>query len=534
MGELNRRDFLKKAAIGTAVVAGAGALSACGVAATNTEQPAPAPAAEAVETPEKWDYETDVVIAGAGNGGLSAAAAAVDEGKKVILLEISSIVGGGSAWSGGVIHAWGLQNFEEYNEYTEGLHHPVLAKLFVETLRKDYFPWLESIGAPLVPGDPNAYGPTIDPRLGEQGDIAHVGKRKYFNHLANFTESKGGTIMLNTRAYKLITNEDNHVIGLQAMNKEGQLINIKATSVILATGNFMANKEMLQKYVGPYADTARNMGVPYNTGDGIMMAQSVGAILSGGMSTWSGTFSALTPTTPVVDDPEEYERIVAEDPETMPGVGVGRISPPMWVGLLNPTEAKGILVNLDGKRFRDESCVIQSKYARLPQAVLEQREGMAYMIADEIIAEDTPGSHALVDQIIAEGGKVVVADSLEELAEGLSLQGVYKKVFLKTINEYNAAIDAGRADELDIPRVTGHYKISTPPFYAIPTTAQIYCTYGGIEINEKTEVLDYQRRPIPGLYAVPPAAGGIFRSIYAGGIAIAGTFGYLAGKAAKA
>ena len=528
MGELNRRDFLKKAAVGTAMVAGAGALTACGV----TQAPAPEnsqpeqPAAE----PEKWDYETDVVIAGAGNGGLSAAASVVDQGKKAIVLEISGVVGGGSAWSGGIIHAWGLKDYEEYNEYTEGLHHPVLAKLFIETLRDEYFPWLDSIGAPLVPGDPNAYGPVIDPRLGEQGDTAHVGKRKFFNYLADYAKGKGADFMLNTRAYKLITNDDNHVIGMQAMDKDGKLINIKATSVILSTGNFMANKEMMQKYIGPYADNARNMGVPYNTGDGIRLAESAGAMLSGSMSTWSGTFCALTPTVPVVDNPEEYERIAKEDPDTMPGVGAGRISPPMWVGLLNPAEAKGILVNLDGKRFRDESCVIQSKYARLPQAVLQQKEGMAYMIADDIIAEETPGSQMLIEQIIAEGGKVVIADTLEELAAGLHKQGVYEKVFLKTISDYNNAIDAGKADVLDVPRVGGHYKISTPPFYAIPITSQIYCTYGGIEINEKTQVLDYQRRPIQGLYAVPPAAGGVMRSVYTGGIAIAGTFGYIAGK----
>ncbi len=521
MSDVKRREFVKKAAFGAMMVAGAGALTAC---ATPADTSGPA------EAPEKWDHQTDVVIAGAGNGGLSAAASAVDEGKEVILLEISSIVGGGSAWSGGVIHAWGVKDFDEYDEYTEGFNDPVLAKLFIETFRKQYLPWLESMGAPLLEGDPNAFGPTIDPRMGQEGDIAHAGKRRYFGHLADYVDANGGSIMLNTRAYKLITNDENHVIGLQAMDKDGQLINIKADAVVLATGNFMGNKEMLQKYVGPYADMARNMGVPYNTGEGIKMAQSVGAMLSGSMNSWSGMYCALTPQRPLVEDVEEYEKIVKEDPDSMPGADVGRLSPPMWVGLLDPREAKGILVNLDGKRFRDESCPIQSKYARLPQAILQQKEGMTFMVADEIIAEDTPGSHAIIDQIIAEGGKVVVADTLEELADGLAKQGVYKQVFLKTIRDYNAAIDAGNSDELDVPRVNGHYKISTPPFYAIPTTSQIYCTFGGIEINEKTEVLDHQRRPIRGLYAVPPAAGGIFNSVYMGGIAVAGTFGYIAGK----
>lgn len=521
MSDTNKRDFVKKAAFGAMMIAGAGALSACG---------GPAETSAPAEAPEKWDHETDVVIAGGGNGGMSAAASAVDEGKRVILLEISGIVGGGTAWSGGIIHAWGVKDYKEYDEYTEGFNHPVLAKLYIETFRNQYLPWLKSIGAPLLDGQPGGFGPYSDPRMGQQGDMAHAGKRRYFKHLVDYVEGKGGTIMLNTRAYKLIADESNRVIGIQAMDKEGNLINIKANSVVLATGNFMANKEMLQKYIGPYADRARTMGVPYSTGDGIYMAQSVGAMLSESMSTWSGTFCALTPKRPLVDDPVEYEKIIAEDPNAMPRTDVGRLSPPMWVGLLDPREAKGILVNLDGKRFRDESCPIQSKYARLPQAILHQKEGIAFMIADEAIAEDTPGSHSIIDKIIAEGGKVVIADTIEELAEGLSKQGVYKQVFLKTIKEYNAAIDAGKADELDVPRVGGHYKISKPPFYAVPTTAQIYCNFGGIAINEKTQVLDYQRRPIQGLYAVPPAAGGVFNSVYMGGVAIAGTFGYIAGK----
>jgi len=526
MSDVSKREFLKKAAFGAAVMATSGVLTACG---TNPEEPVPAPVPE--PEVEQWNHETDVVVAGAGNGGLSAAAAAAESGKQVMLVETSGIVGGGSAWSGGVIHAFGARDAEQYQEYTEGFHDPVLGKRYVETFRNDYLPWLESIGAPLIPGDPSVgLGTGSEPRMGETGDIGHQGKRRYFRHLQEYLEGNGGSVMLKTRAHKLIVDDTGAVVGLQIQKSDGTLESIKANAVILATGNFMANKGLLQKYVAPHADMARNMGVPYNTGEGMLMAQSVGAMLSGGFESWSGIYCAVTPVKTLVDDPVEYEKIIEEDPDTMPRSGVGRLMPPMWVGLLHPEEAKGILVNLDGKRFRDESCPINSKYARLPMAILHEREGMAFMIADANVAEDTPGSQPMLEAIIAEGGKVVIADTLEELAEGLGKQGVPKHHFLKMMEEYNQAAANGTGGELSPPRVNGHYALNTPPFYAVPTTSQIYCTYGGIAINENAQVMDLQRRPIKGLYAVPPAAGGIFKSVYMGGIGVAGAYGYIAGK----
>ena len=523
MSDASKRDFLKKAALGAAVVATTGVLKAC--AGTPEESVAPAP------EPEQWDYETDVVIAGGGNGGLSAACAAAENGKRGILVEASSIVGGGSAWSGGVIHAFGARNAEEYNTYTEGFHDPVLGKRYVETFRNDYLPWLEAIGAPLIPGDPSVgLGVGSEPRMGESGDIGHQGKRRFFKYLQDNFENNGGTVMLSTRARKLIMDETGAVTGLQIQKSDGTLESIKANAVILATGNFMGNKSLMQKYVAPHADMARNMGVPYNTGEGMLMAQAAGAMLSGAFESWSGMYCAITPAKCMVDDPVEYEKMIAEDPDTMPGSGAGRLSPPMWVGLLHPEDAKGILINLDGQRFKDESCPINSKYARLPMSILHQREGKVFMIADANIAEDTPGSQAMLDAIIAEGGQVVIADTLEELADGMYQQGVYKSQFVKMINEYNEAAASGTGEELNPPRMNGHYPVTTPPFYAVPTTSQVYCTYGGISINENTQVLDLQKLPIRGLYAVPPAAGGVFKSVYMGGIGVAGAFGYIAGK----
>lgn len=124
----------------------------------------------------------------------------------------------------------------------------------------------------------------------------------------------------------------------------------------------------------------------------------------------------------------------------------------------------------------------------------------------------------------------IKVDTLEELATKLQdTYGVYKGTFIKTINEYNKAIDNKTADHLDIPRVAVHHKIAQGPFYAFPTGVCAYHTFGGLVINEKAQVLDIQRQPIKNLYAAPPTAA-MFKEPYGGGVAAAGTFGYIAAK----
>ncbi|NPV08498.1 MAG: FAD-binding protein [Anaerolineae bacterium] len=522
---VGRRSFLRKAAVGAGVAA-----------ATAVSTGAAAEPSRQMVTPEEWDMEVDVVVAGAGHGGLCAAVAAAEEGADVLLLEISSKTGGGSAWSGGYIHAMGLQDWEEYNAHTEGLHDPVLGRPYIETFRNEFIPWLEEIGAYFEgPGAGIAFSADYSMGHGEPGYLRH---RLYFDSLEEALARFGGTLMTRMRAVKLFADEEGNVVGLRAVNVEtGEVLNIGAKAVILATGNFMANKEMLNRYVGPFAHRAKLMGVPYSTGEGIMMAQEVGAILSGNMSTWSGTLVALTPGDPLCANAEEYERVLQETPpEELGGpLSAGRVSPPGWLPLdagFFSGQVRGLLVNKEGKRFIDESSPLEGKYVRLQQAVLNQTEGMAYQIGDQAIFDAAMGSAAAIEAIEAEGGTVIVADTLEELADQLAERGVRRGAFLRTIEEYNQAIADETTMDLDVPRAAGLFPIENPPFYAIAVTAQIYMTFGGIAINEKCQALDRQKGPIPGLYAVPPAGGGVFDVIYGGGIGIAGTFGYLAGKAA--
>ena len=143
-----------------------------------------------------------------------------------------------------------------------------------------------------------------------------------------------------------------------------------------------------------------------------------------------------------------------------------------------------------------------------------------------------------LDLISDAGGVVVSADNIDELADQLAAYKVNAHNLKNTIENYQVAAAEGSTDELSIvksPMPTGYLtKLDTPPFYAVQAAAGISGFYGGIEINEKGEVLDTDDQAIPGLYAAPMAAGGIFYKEYGGGLALCATFGAIAGESAGA
>ncbi|ACL18529.1 FAD-dependent oxidoreductase [Desulfitobacterium hafniense] len=515
---MNRRDFLKKASLGAAVVAGSGFLVGC----NTTDATAPASA------PEKWDMETDVAIVGSGNGGLSAGCAVVEEGKKAVICEIAGFIGGGSIYSGGGIHCWGVNTWEEYRKHFEDLHDPVLGKTYVETFRQTYIPWLQKNGFPITPAG-GTRGYTKDWTMGS-GEPGYLKQKSYFDALHKFFESKGGQVLLSTRVMRLVIDEAGEVCGVHALKNDGTQLFIKAGAVILAAGGFQANKGLTARYMGPYGDSIRTMGVPYNTGSGMLMAQGVGALTGGSFSTFSGTLIGISPNPQTEENPEAWEKARGSDPQSLPGIGDGRPPAIGWVSFLFPEDTTGLLVNLEGKRFIDESSPIDAKYPRVPQSIIKQKRGMALMIGDQAIYDANKSSEAIMKMNEAQGCLTVKGDTLEELAVKLQeTYGFYKGAFLKTISEYNKAIDNGTADQLDVPRVAGHHKIAQGPFYAFPTGTCAYHTFGGLVINEKAQVLDVQRQPIKNLYAAPPTAA-MFKEPYGGGVAAAGTFGYIAAK----
>jgi succinate dehydrogenase/fumarate reductase flavoprotein subunit len=529
-GQVTRRDFLRNAGIvggAAAAVAGSGILAGC--AANSADNSSGLPAV--------WDYECDILVAGAGNGGCSAFLKAVDSGANAMLIEISSVTGGSSLISGSQIHIRNLGDWESYDAYTKGRHDQVLGKKYVETFWSEYIPFLKSKNAVMeqpVPGNDGfgAYrmGSNIDPdNLPSENNVelGAQGHRDYFDSLINAATDGGGVVLNKTRAVKLYTDDQGTVVGLQAcvwnsspIEEDQKLINIKATKIILCTGNIYGNKSLMTQYVSPFADNVRDYGLnPYQMGDGLVMALEIGALAGGAFSSWSGgNQSVYPPHNRIATNPEKYEEfITTTDPKT-------------WIQTLQDerpavpfTTTNSIEVNLDGKRFSG--------------GIVFQYLGVAFRIADKTAFDADPTSETKIKNIRAKGQTVYQSDTIEGLATALN-EGTSMNMpgLINTIREFNEAIDNNTTDRLypAMAYPATPFKIETPPFYAVEICSTMYYNMGGLIINENAQVLDRQRRPIANLYAAPPCAGGIMRDAYTGGIGISGTFGYLAAKHAAA
>jgi len=541
---VDRRDFLVKAGLGLAAASGGGAALAASGPSTQ--------AASSTGGSAHWDYDVDVVVAGSGNGGMSAALVAAKGGAKTLLVEISTQIGGNTLMSGGILHTAGQRTWEDYNKFTQGLHDQVLGKVFVESFWNEYIPWLQSQGAYMsrpTPETPGYYG---DYHLGhgEPGQLRH---KLYFDSLVKAYEGAGGSILMKTRVTKLHTDAEDRVIGLRAKtwrdsprDENQHWINVRAKKTIMAIGGWIMDGERKQKYFGQDGYFAQHMCGPFSSGEGLDICQAVGAGLSkSGWSTFSGGPEVVTATPLMAGDMDAMLKMWSETPpeQWSQPYSRGRIYAPLgWLGVFPQfgNGSRGILVNKLGLRFIDESSPVHARYPRVAQAISRQPGGFVWLIVDKKIYDAVPGSEAILQQIIAEGGvlgthgNVIIANSLAEFADALLAAGVYKGALLKTIEEYNNAVDKGTQEELIVSHFTGNdsggYAIRTPPFYAVPLRADAYLCFGGLRMNQHGQALDPQGVPVPNLYAPPPLGGGIQNEVYTGSIGSAGVFGYLAGK----
>lgn len=500
--EQTRRSFLKGAglvALGAGVMTGAAGLTGC---------TAPA-ASSAFET----KHECDVVVAGAGIGGLAAAVSAAEQGASVVLLEASKHVGGTSRFAAG---AFGPRFGAEWKAaYAKApMSDPELGK-FVCDNWGSYLEWIEGLGMTteeLAAGSPYVWMGGKRPT--EEGSKSYTDE--YLQQFGDAFAQKGGTTLLETRAKQLVTDETGAVVGLIAEDASGAF-EIKAKSVILATGGWQCDKEMCTKYIGRHADLGQAQCVPYLDGSGIKMGVEVGAQLSRSFGSFYG-HPQPWPMTYLegVDTPEGYEAV-----ENVDDVHV------LYYGTTGHSiQSMGVYVNTDGERFVNEGL----GSSLVNQEIMQQHMARAYLILDEGVRDiirATPFCNAAViggdriDHMIELGMTVVKADSLEELgakivsdtADGVSFNPAN---MVATVNAYNEAAAAGSAAALPVPHkgTVPATALTTPPFYAIPMVGGIMATFGGLKINTDTQVIGTDALPIKGLYAVPGAAGGIMNGDY--------------------
>jgi succinate dehydrogenase/fumarate reductase flavoprotein subunit len=497
---VTRRDFVKVAAVG----AGSAGVAALGL---STQAKAAAP-------PAKWDRTADVVVAGAGVGGLCAAVRAVTKGCKVVLVEASKKTGGTGLFSSGLV---GFAKGTDYKKMMETAPYtdPVLGKVLMDNfgnLKK----FLAEVGAPVkeLPAF-NWQTYRLEGYFQLGGKPIPDGPRFFADGMEAMFKKAGGTLMMETKAIGLFQNQAGKIVGIKVMGKTG-MMNIGAKAVILACGSFQNNKELLVRYIAPEADLTAARCVPYNDGTGLLMGVSAGAILSRSIGTFYGH---MVP----------WPLIIPQDPESYEAGDATRFQE--LLGNVQQYAPQSIVVNLNGERFVDESLMDEW----INQMTARQVKARAIVVLDQNIREKFAGKSAITRrdnlELLLENGAVVEkADTLEELAEKVKALGVHKANFLKTVREFNEAADQKTTADLRIPKNGLVFKIEKPPFYAVPATSGISIVYGGLAINPKAEVLGIGKVPIPGLYAIPGVAGGIMHTdmwcVMSGNM----TFGYLAAE----
>lgn len=445
----------------------------------------------------------DVIVIGGGGAGLAAAVEAAQKGASVILLEKMPMLGGNTIRSGGAYNAvdpdrQNPQNIKDsvewhfYQTLKGGDYQadPALVATLVENAL-DGIKWLESLGMKFRQEVFTVTG-ALWPRSHQTVDVAGTG---YIIYLKKAAESHGVKILLNTRATHLLT-AGRRVIGVQAVTKDGQTVEFRANKgVVLATGGFAANIDMRMSYNPKLTAAIGTTNHPGATGDGIVMAQEVGADLVG--MKWIQLLPLGTPGTGALEN---------------------------WV---EAGADEMIFVNKLGKRFVRED----ARRDDLTAALFEQPDSLMYVIVDSQCITVTKGANnwgQKPDDLVAKG-YAFKADTIEELAKKIN---VPVDALVATVKNYNSYVDAKKDPEFG--KTLMKNRIEKAPFYASPRVPTVHHTMGGVKINTKAQVIGTDGQVIPGLYAAGEVTGGIHGTNRLGGNAIADiiVFGRIAGRSA--
>lgn len=452
--------------------------------------------------------DADVVVAGAGMAGLVAAIRALEEGADVIVVEKGHRPGGTMLVSGGKI--WTHDSIEEVRDISPDGNYE-LQELVVE-MREDGWDFLARQGVSLTDPESDL------PGQGKQTDPAHMTQT-----LVDRIEDLGGEIRYQTPLKEIETNDAGHVTGVVVHDSSGDDLTIRATGVVLATGGFQGNETLVEQYI---TDATGNLWLrsnPWSTGDGLEAARTVGAETTRGMGYFYGHN--------LVAPPAEFSPSQFRDASQYYG----------------PT---AIAVDASGERFVDES--ISPTEETLAQAAAKNADGRAFYVFDQALYESLFRERnvgAIVERARGLGGPFLEVDSLDDLCTEIEAWGVDGETLRETVATFNEAIDDGRGDELDPPRMGYQRTFETPPYYAVAVQPGITFTMGGIDVDGWCRVLsrsgtsstlDYfpdepkevQFVPIPGLYAAGADAGNVHNYRYLGGLNAAVVTGLIAGEEA--
>ena len=447
-----------------------------------------APAVTAAVKPPK-DETVDVLVVGSGISGMVAGITAAEKGSNVLIIEKQGMLGAGDSMNistgitaGGsrLIKQLGIENATA-KDYADFLVKQAATKKVpineknVRTYAMrggELVDWLMDLGVPFgrfqkdkwfhITKDGSAPGPHIVRALSKKIEDDNINYR------------------LNSQVVDLLM-KDGKVVGATVKTGAGSY-KVNAKAVVMATGGFSASHELVKKWAPEWVGRPTTGAVSL-TGDGILMAQKVGA-----------------QTVAMQEIKANYlcHPLTARD-----GVSLTAITP------------YNILINHEGKRFVDEGHASINFKSR---AMMKQTGHEAYAIVDQ-----TAMDNLKLMRNYAAAGYFVKANTVEELASKLKVD---QKAFIKTMKDYMAACQAGKDPEFN-RRI--QYPIAKAPFYAALVTPSMQSTYGGIKTDEKAQALNADNKPIAGLYAAGATSG---HEAYANEVGFAAIIGLVYGKIA--
>ena len=495
-------------------------------------------------TAEDSTVDADVVVVGAGGAGMTAAITAAAEGKNVVILESQSMVGGNSVRATGGMNA-GKTVYQDENEFGEsagvektlktaaekyadnetitalaktvseqwaayqanptgyfdsvelmeldtmiggkGINDPEL----VETLcanSADAIDWLDEHGITLhnVSSFGGASVKRIHRPVNAEGKTVSVGSYM-IPLLQENCEKAGVKMMLDTTATEILTDANGAAVGVKATGASGETVTVNAKAVVLASGGFGANLDMVVKYKPELKGfmTTNAAGIQ---GQGIEMAEAIGA--------------ATVDMDQIQIHPTVEANTAALITEGLRGDGA-------------------VLINAEGKRFIDEVGTRDVVSA----AEIAQTGSYSWLVVDQAMVDASS-----VIQGYIKKGYTVTGATYEELGKAM---GVDAAAFAETMEKWNGYVEA--KNDPDFGRTSFANPLNTAPYYAVKVTAGVHHTMGGLKINANTEVLNEKGEVIPGLFAAGEVTGGVHGANRLGGNAVADftVFGRIAGAAAS-
>lgn len=457
------------------------------------------------QTKEEGEQTYDVVVVGSGGAGFSAAIEAKEAGKSVLLIEKMPAVGGNTLISGAEMNVpnnWVQKKLGIKGDSPEimaadtlkggdNVGDPHMIKVMTEHAL-EAAEWLRDdikvkfIEDQLFQFGGHSYKRALIP-------VGHTGA-EVIQKFRKKAEELKIPIKLNTKAEALIQDKDGSVTGVEATNREGQTISYLATDgVVLTTGGFGSNIDMRKKYNSKMDESYMSTVTEGSTGDGIVMAEKIGAGLTN-----------------------------MESIQTYPvcNVETGVIS------LLADTRFDGaILINQEGQRFVEEL----ERRDVISNAILAQTGSYTYQLwNDDInkISKTMEAHEGEYDELLKQK-LIVKADTLEEAAEFFDIDIKELKETVKKVNQY-----AKEGKDKDFNHRGGLVSLDKGPYYIEKAAPSVHHTMGGLVINDKTEVLKEDGGVIPGLYAAGELTGVIHGSNRLGGNAITDiiVFGRIAGQ----